>query len=216
MAFKTLELPLTLGQKVTITVRGEVFTVLVRGWRQGQYVLLDLPRVGVEDYKIPPQIGIQVHFTKEGLFVSFKTTSILSFVQAISFLVIEYPRSFDSHNLRKHERFKANFPLRYHYEEDGQKIEESGIARDISESGLLFTHTKQVFKENKLCLNFDIPSCGSIQNQMTEIRNIRKNPKSETSPFVTGIKWRDISPETEESVAKLVQNRSVDRRNRKR
>ena len=213
MAFKAVELPLTLGQKVTITVRGEVFTVLVRGWRQGQYVLLDLPRVGVEDFKIPPQIGIQVHFTKVGLFVSFKTTSILSFVQAISFLVIEYPRSFDSHNLRKHERFKANFPLRYHYEEDGQKIEDSGIVRDISESGILFTHTKQVFKENKLCLNFDIPSCGSIQNQMVDIRNIRKNPKSETSPFVTGIKWRDISPETEESITKLIQTRSVDRRN---
>ena len=213
MVFKVAELPLTLGQKVTITVRGEVFTVLVRGWRQGQYVLLDLPRVGVEDFKIPPQIGIQVHFTKAGLFVSFKTTSILSFVQAISFLVIEYPRSFDSHNLRKHERFKANFPLRYHYEEDGKKIEDSGIVRDISESGILFTHTKQVSKENKLCLNFDIPSCGSIQNQMVDIRNIRKNPKSETSPFVTGIKWRDISPETEESIKKLVQTRSVDRRN---
>ena len=213
MAFKALELPLKLGQKVTITVRGEVFTVIVRGWRQGQYVLLDLPRVGVEDFKIPPQIGIQVHFTKVGVFVSFKTTSILSFVQAVSFLVIEYPLSFDSHNLRKHERFKANFPLRYHYEEDGQKKEGSGIVRDISESGILFTHTKQVFKENKLCLNFDIPSCGSIQNQMVDIRNIRKNPKSETSPFVTGIKWHDILPETEESITKLVQSRAVDRRN---
>ena len=213
MAFKTAELPLTFGQKVTITVRGEVFTVLVRGWRQGQYVLLDLPRVGVEDFKVPPQIGIQVHFTKAGLFVSFKTTSILSFVQAISFLVIEYPRSFDSHNLRKHERFKANFPLQYYYEEDGQKIEGTGIVRDISATGILFTHTKQVFKENKLYLNFDIPSCGRIQNQMIDIRNIRKNPKSETSPFVTGIKWRDISHETEESIAKLVQTRSVDRRN---
>ena len=213
MAFKAEELPLTLGQKITITVRGEVFTVIVRGWRQGQYVLLDLPRVGVEDFKIPPQIGIQVHFTKAGLFVSFKTTSILSFVQAVSFLIIEYPLSFDSHNLRKHERYKANFPLRYHYEEDGRKIEGSGIVRDISASGILFSHTKQVFKENKLCLNFDIPSCGSIQNQMVDVRNIRKNPKSETSPFVTGIKWRDISPETEESITKLVQTRSFDRRN---
>jgi c-di-GMP-binding flagellar brake protein YcgR len=213
MAYKAMELPLTLGQKVTITVRGEVFTVQVRGWRQGQYVLLDLPRVGVEDFKIPPQNGIQVHFIKAGLFVNFKTISILSFVQAISFLVIEYPRSFDSHNLRKYERFKANFALRYHYEEDGKKIEDSGIVRDISASGILFTHTKQVFKENKLYLSFDIPSCGSIQNQMADIRNIRKNPKSETSPFVTGIKWRDISPETAETITKLVQIRTVDRRN---
>ena len=62
-------------------------------------------------------------------------------------------------------------------------------------------------------MNFDIPSCGSIQNQMADIRNIRKNPKSETSPFVTGFKWHDISPETEETITKLVQIRSVDRRN---
>ena len=213
MAFKKQELPLVMGQKVTITVRGEVFNVLVRGWRKGQYIVLDLPRVGVEDFRIAPQTGIQLHFTKEGLFVNFKTTSILSFVQAITLLIIEYPRSFDSHNLRKNERFKANFPVRYYYEADGQKIEDTGIVRDISASGILFTHTKQVVKDNKLCLNFEIPNCGNIQNQMAEIRNIRKNPKSETSPFVTGIKWRDISPETEGCIAKLVQSRVADRRN---
>ncbi|MFT4578206.1 MAG: c-di-GMP-binding flagellar brake protein YcgR [Nitrospinales bacterium] len=216
MAYKKQELPLVMGQKVTITVRGEVFNVLVRGWRKGQYIILDLPRVGVEDFRIAPQTGIQVHFTKEGLFVNFKSTSVLSFVQAIALLVIEYPRTFDSHNLRKNERFKANFPIRYHYEADGQKFEDSGIVRDISASGILFTHTKQVVKDNKLYLNFEIPNCGSIQNQMADIRNIRKNPKSETSPFVTGIKWRDISPETEASIAKLVQSRLADRRNEMR
>jgi c-di-GMP-binding flagellar brake protein YcgR len=216
MAYKKQELPLVMGQKVTITVRGEVFHVLVRGWRKGQYIILDLPRVGVEDFRVAPQTGIQVHYTKEGLFVNFKTTSILSFVQAITLLIIEYPRSFDSHNLRKHERFKGNFPARYYYEADGQKIEDSGIVRDISASGILFTHTKQIMKENKLFLNFEIPNCGSIQSQMADIRNIRKNPKSETSPFVTGIKWRDISPETEASIAKLIQSRLADRRNEMR
>jgi c-di-GMP-binding flagellar brake protein YcgR len=216
MAFKKPELHLVMGQKVTITVRGEVLNVFVRGWRKGQYIILDLPRVGVEDFRIAPQTGIQLHYTKDGLFVNFKTTSILSFVQAITLLIIEYPRTFDSHNLRKHERYKANFPVRYHYELDGQKIEYSGVVRDISTNGILFTHTQQLEKENKLCFNIDIPHCGSIINQMADIRNIRKNPKSETSPFVTGIKWIDISPETEASIAKLVQTRTANRRNEMR
>ena len=111
MAYTKQELPLVMGQKVTITVRGEIFQVFVRGWRQGQYIILDLPRVGVEDFRIAPQTGVQIHFTKEGLFVNFKSTSILSFVQAITLLIIEYPRTFDTHNLRKHERFKANIPV---------------------------------------------------------------------------------------------------------
>jgi c-di-GMP-binding flagellar brake protein YcgR len=216
MAININELPLVRDQKVTITVRGEVFNVFVRGWRKGQYIVLDLPRVGVEDFRIAPQTGIQLHFTKEGLFVNFKTTSIHSLVQAVTLLVIEYPRKFDSHNLRKHERFKANFPIKYHYELDGQKIENSGIVRDISAGGILFTHTQPLEKESKLCLNYENSQFGNIQNQMVEIRNIRKNPKSQTSPFVTGIKWCDISPETEASIEQLVETRSADRRNKNR
>jgi c-di-GMP-binding flagellar brake protein YcgR len=216
MAFKMYELPLVKDQKVTITVRGEVFNVIVRGWYKGQYIILDLPRVGVEDFRIAPQTGIQLHFTREGLFVNFKTTTILSFVQAVTLLVIEYPRKFDSHNLRKHERFKTNLPIKYHYELDGQKIEDSGIARDISVEGILFTHTQQLPKESKLYFDFEISCCGNIQNQMAEVRNIRKNPKSETAPFVTGIKWCDISKETEASIQKLLQSRLADRRNEMR
>ena len=216
MAFNINEIPLVKDQKVTLTVRGEVFNVFVRGWRKGQYIVLDLPRVGVEDFRIAPQTGIKLHFTKEGLFVNFETTSIHSLVQAVTLLIIEYPRKFDSHNLRKHERLKANFPIKYHYELDGQKIENSGIVRDISAGGILFTHTKQLVKESKLFLNYENSQFGNIQNQMVEIRNIRKNPKSQTSPFVTGIKWCDISPETEASIANLIQSRSVDRRNEKR
>jgi c-di-GMP-binding flagellar brake protein YcgR len=212
MAFNINELPLVKDQKVTMTVRGEVFNVFVRGWRKGQYIVLDLPRVGVEDLKIAPQTGIKLHFTKEGLFVNFETTTVHSLIQAVTLLIIEYPRKFDSHNLRKSERLKANFPIKYHYELDGQTIEDSGIARDISSGGILFTHTKQLKKEYKLFLNCENSQLGNIQNQMVEIRNIRKNPKSETSPFVTGIKWCDILPETEASIAKLVQSRSADRR----
>ena len=216
MALNLNELPLVKDQKVTITVRGEVFNVFVRGWRKGHYIVLDLPRVGVEDFRIAPQTGIQLHFTKEGIFVNFKTITIHSLAQAVTLLVIEYPRKFDSHNLRKHERFKANFSFKYQYELDGQKIENSGIVRDISAGGILFTHTKQLVKESKLCLNYENFQFGNIQNEMVEIRNIRKNPKSETAPFVTGIKWCDISPETEASIAKLLQTRSADRRNEMR
>lgn len=220
MSLNINELPLVKDQKVTITVRGEVFNVCVRGWRKGHYIILDLPKVGVEDFKIAPQTGIKLHFTKEGIFVNFETITIHSLVQAITLLVIEYPRKFDSHNLRKHERFKANLSLDYYYELDGKNIRDSGIVRDISAGGILLTHTQKLEKEIKLYLNYEMncenSSWVNIQNQMVEIRNLRKNPKSKTAPFVTGLKWSDLSPETEESIEKLVQSRSADRRNEQR
>ena len=216
MAIKKLELPLAMGQRVTIKVRGEVFTVTVRGWYKGQYIIMDLPKVGADYYRVAPQTGVQIHYTKDGVFINFKTTSILSFVQAVSLLVVEYPIRFDSHNLRKQERFKCKFPVCYSYEMGEQKFEDSGIVRDISSGGILFTHSKQVAKEVSLSLTFEVPKCGAIQNQLVETRNVRKNPKSEASQFVTGIKWRDLTPEGEEVISNFVQMRLAERRGENR
>ena len=216
MAFKKEELPLLMGQKVTIKVRGETFTVAVRGWFKGQYIILDLPKVGVENFRVAPQTGVKVHFTREGLFVNFKSTSILSFVQAITLLIIEYPRTFDTHNLRKHERFKTNFPVRYSYVMGGQKFEHSGIVRDFSLGGILFTHEQQISKEVDLTLDFEVPKCGPIQNQVVEIRNVRVNPKSESAHYVTGIKWRNIPPEGDAIITQFVKMRVMDRRSENR
>ena len=121
MAFKKAEIPLSLGQRVTLKVRNEVFNVQVRGWCTGQYIILDLPKVGADYFRVAPQTGLQIHYTKEGVFVNFKSTSILTFVQAISLLIIEYPRDVDTHNLRKYARFKANLPVSYFSENDEQK-----------------------------------------------------------------------------------------------
>ena len=211
MAIQKKELPLAMGQKVTIKVRGEVFTVIVRGWRKGQYIVLDLPRVGVEDFRIAPQTGIQAHFTKEGVFVNFKSTSILSFVQAVTLLAIEYPRNFDAHNLRKTERFKGCFPMRYSYNLGERKLEGSGIVRDISSGGILFTHSKQLERENLLNLEFEVPKCDAVSIR-AEIRNLRQNTKSEASKFVTGAKWVDLSGEAEAAISRFIEMRTSERR----
>ena len=213
MAFKKAEIPLSLGQRVTLKVRNEVFNVQVRGWCTGQYIILDLPKIGADYFRVAPQTGLQIHYTKEGIFVNFKSTSILTFVQVISLLIIEYPRDVDTHNLRKYARFKANLPVSYFSENDEQKKEDAGIIRDISSGGILFTHTRQIGKEDLLKITFEIPKGGKIQEQLAEVRNIRKNPKSETSPFVTGIKWRNLQSEGELVIKNFVQMRSSERRN---
>ena len=68
MAIKTIEIPFVIGHKVTATTRGEIFSVCIRGWMRGQYVITDLPKVGADVYKVAPQTGVQIHFIKERLF----------------------------------------------------------------------------------------------------------------------------------------------------
>lgn len=201
-----------MGQKVTATIRGEVFTVCVRGWLKGQYVITDLPKAGGENYRVAPQTGVQIHFIKEGLFVNFKSSASYALAQAISLLVIEYPRTFDMHNLRRFERFKSNIPVSFFYEESDRRFEDTGIIRDISSGGALISHSKQVTKQNLLFATAEFPTGGNLNLQKMEVKNLRKNPKSESSPYVTGVKWKDILPESEEALSKFITQRSRDQR----
>jgi c-di-GMP-binding flagellar brake protein YcgR len=212
VAIRNDEIPFVMGQKVTATIRGEVFAVSIRGWLKGQYVITDLPRVGVEAYRVAPQTGVQIHFIKDGLFVNFKSSSSYALAQAISLLVIEYPRTFDMHNLRKFERFKANIPVTFFYEEGDQKFEDSGLIRDVSSGGALISHSKQVTKKNLVCVTAELPAGGSFKLQKADVKNLRKNLKSDSAPYVTGVKWNGLLPESEDAIAKFVALRSKDHR----
>ena len=200
MAIQASEIPFVMGQKVTATIRGEVFTVCIRGWKNGQYVITDLPKVGGEAYRVAPQTGIQIHFIKDGLFVNFKSSVSSALAQAISLMVVEYPRSFDLHNLRKYERFRTNVPV------------DRGIIRDISSGGALISHAKQVSKQKTLYISAELPNGGIIKLQPAAAQNLRKNPKSESTPYVTGVKWKGILPESEQAIAGFITQRSKERR----
>lgn len=208
MAIKTDEIPFVMGQKVTATIRGEVFSVHIRGWLKEQYVITDLPKVGGDVYRVAPQTGVQIHFIKDGWFVNFKSSASYALAQEISFLVIEYPRTFDMHNLRKFARFRANIPVTLYYEEGDKKFEDKGIIRDISSGGALISHSRQIDKQNLLYVTAELPAGGSIKLQKAEVKNLRKNPKSDSSPFVTGVKWNELLPESEEAISRFITQRS--------
>ena len=216
MAIQSSEIPFVMGQKVTATIRGEVFNVSVRGWKHGQYVITDLPKVGGEAYRVAPQTGVQIHYIKEGLFVNFKSSVSSALAQAISLLVVEYPRTFDLHNLRKYERFKTNVPVSFYSEEGDQKFEDSGILRDISSGGALVCHAKQVSKQKIIYVSVELPSGGSIKLQASEVKNLRKSSKNESTPFVTGIKWKSLLPESEQAISGFITQRSKERRENSR
>ena len=167
---------------------------------------------GGGSYRVAPQTGVQIHFIKDGLFVNFKSSTSLALAQPNALLIIEYPRTFDLHNLRKFERFKINIPVMFFSEEGGRKFEDFGILRDISSGVALISHTKEATKRKLLHVSVELPTGGSIKLQKAEVQNLRKNPKSESSLYVTGVKWKNLLPETEEGISKFITQRSMERR----
>ena len=71
----------------------------------------------------------------------------LALAQPNALLIIEYPRTFVLHNLRKFERLKTNVPVTFFSEEGDRKFKDFGIIRDISSGGALISHAKKVAKK---------------------------------------------------------------------
>ena len=205
------ELPLTIGQKISATIRGEKYTITLRGWAVRQYLITDLPATTGEHFRVAPQTGCTVNFMRDGIFVNFKSQIVYAFAQAVSLMIIEYPRDFDLHNLRENERCKVNFPLNYSIRIDGNVFVEKGTIRDLSLQGLLFCHPKVLSKDDRISFAFDIPQ-GKIESLSALVRNIRKNPKSETEPYVTGAKFSDLSEQHFQLLGGFLQTRGKERR----
>ncbi len=207
-------LPLGLGVRVTATLRGEQYKVSIRGWCENQYIITDNPNFHGEVIRIAPQTGVTINYTLDGVFINFKTTVMHSFSQAVSLMILEFPKRFDSHNLRRHQRQKAHFSVRYG---KGDTVEWNypGTVRDLSVHGALMCHPHPLEKGEKITMAMKLHT-GDLTGIHAEVRNVRKNPKSETEPFVTGLRFLSPSEEHLRVLREFVESRVANRRNNPR
>lgn len=203
-------LPLGLGIKVTATLRGEQYKVAVRGWMENQYIIVDNPHFHGEVVRIAPQTGCAINYTIDGTFINFKTAVMHSFSQAVSLMILEFPKKFDSHNLRRHQRQKTNFHARYG-SGNSTDLNLAATIRDISVEGALMCHSHLLEKGNKISLSVKLQN-GDLTGIQAEVRNIRKNPKNESEPFVTGLQFIQPNPDHQRVLREFVESRVANRR----
>lgn len=145
----------------------------------------------------------------------FETFVEYIYSQAISFMIIEYPKSIERIKLRKTDRHRANFPASYSQSLAGITTQGSGTLRDLSMDGALFSHQKPLTKNSQISISFNVPQ-GSLSNLTAEVRNIRKNAKNDKEPFITGLKFLAMSDAHLQIMRQFLETRSIDRRSENR
>lgn len=208
MAFQPKDLPLSLGMKITTSIRGQKYDVFVRGWYVGRYIITEAPLVNGEPPRLAPNTGCEVHFIKEGDYFTFKTFVMFIYPQVVTLMIIEFPKIVETYSLRKSKRLKANFPVEFSYTEAKKNFTEYGILRDLSLTGALITHKKVLLKDTKLTLKTNLPS-GSLHNQEAVVQNVRHNPKSETETYVTGLKFAVVTEENKAILQKYLEEQAL-------
>ncbi len=210
MAIIARDLPLNISQKMSASIRGEKYNVILRGWAVKKYIITDLPSTPGEQFRVAPQTGCTINYMREGVFVNFKTQIIYALAQA-SVMILEYPKKFDMHNLRGNDRYKVSFPVEYSITFNDSPLSYKGTIRDLSSKGLLFCHKHSLTKSDDITLAIDFPQ-GKIEGLNAVVRNVRKNPKSENEPFVTGVSFVDISEAQFEILGGFLKSRANERR----
>lgn len=204
-------LPLGLGIRVQAGVRGEQHRVSVRGWMENQYIIMDIPNFHGEVIRLAPQTGVSINYTIDGNFVSFKTAVLHTFYQAVSLMILEFPRNFETYNLRRHQRQRAHFPLAFSMDENAT-AHSQGVIRDISIKGALIIHSGVLQKGDKIFLNFQLQT-GVLSNLAAEVRNVRVNRKAGAEQYVSGLQFLKPGEDQVKILRQFVEARLNDRRN---
>ena len=204
-------LPLAWGYKVTAVILGEQYPVSIRGWKEDEYLILDHPMIKGEFVRVAPQTSCSLNYTVKGIFINFKTAVLDTITHPVHLMVIQFPRNFVSHNLRKNDRQKAHFEIFFSRDSGTPEVTYTGTIRDLSLSGALLTHAKPLEKDETIFLNLKLPQ-GDIVNLPARTRNIRKNPNSEVEPFVTGLEFQKLNTQQDDVLRRFVESRVIDRR----
>jgi c-di-GMP-binding flagellar brake protein YcgR len=204
-------LHLSLGKKVQATIRGEKYPVVLRGWVEDEYLIVDYPHFQGDYVKVAPLTGCSLSFTSDGTYFDFKTLVLYAVAQPVRLMVLEYPKSFTSYRLRKNNRHKANFPFSFSIEGKDSEKAFTGTIRDLSLSGVLITHSERLTKGDNLHLNVNF-TFGDLSNVKAQVRNVRKNPGSKSEPFVTGLEFSKLPPEHDKVLRQFMGTRMGERR----
>ncbi len=202
MPIDTKNVPLSVGQKITTSILGKKFDVILRGWYVGQYIIADLPLVNNEPLRLVAGTGCDISFIKEGEFFTFAGMVTHSFPM-VPIMFVQLPKTADTHNLRRDKRMKVSFPAKFSYFSVDKTVTDPCTIRDLSLTGALITHQKILQKGSKIVLNipFDIEA---LNNQEAVIQNIRHNPKSENEAYVSGVKFPAVNNENKEVLKRYV------------
>ena len=204
-------LHLAVGKKVIATLRGVKYQVALRGWVEDEYLIVDYPQFQGDFVKIGPLTGCSLSFTSEGTYFDFKTLVLFSIAHPVRLMVLEYPKSFTTYQLRKNNRQKANFPFSFSMEDQPAETTFTGSIRDLSLSGALVTHSQKLTKGDIIRLSVNL-SFGELSKVKAEVRNVRMNPGSKREPFVTGLEFAKPNREQDRILREFMGTRMGERR----
>ncbi len=207
-------LPLTIGQKWELSLRGIDCIGEIRGWKLNQKIFVELPLDHDGFSQVNAGSGCKTKYHHDGFFISFNS-KVLQVQQEMSLLAVQYPAVFNKYGLRKSDRMQANFPLKYSCGTSGAPRTGQGVVGDISRTGFLIRHSNPLRVEEVISVTAPLIG-GVLSDQRALVRNTRKSANTSAVQYETGIEFLEVSIINRNLISNFIRARTTDRRRRPR
>ncbi len=175
---------------------------VIRGWRWGEYVMMDRPRVDARSLlMIREGQDCNVRYMIDGKACGFESR-VLDFDTARNnpYMRLKWPEQLEYTYFRRGERIKSNLPCTVSVEGDGVA---SGTVVDMSQGGIAIELPSTVEKGKRLFATFELPGGQKIERLPVLVCNVREQGRL----YFHGCAFEDTVHPSKEDIAFFVVSR---------
>jgi hypothetical protein len=132
------------GMEITLERNRLSARALVRGWKNGVYILMEMPDLRWKQNDPNPIVG---RTSSEGKYYGF-TTKYIGALPEVNLIILEYPDDIIDNVLRTTERYAVTLPVTLTARNRGKEFTYQGVITDLSKGGCL-VRSSQRFTANE-------------------------------------------------------------------
>lgn len=193
---------LTLFQPDPLRKESRRYQTIVRGWRWGEYVMLDRPRVDARSLlMIREGQDCQVRYMIDGKACGFESR-VLDFDTARSnpYMRLKWPDQVEYTYFRRGERVKSNLPCAVVLDTGTAS---TGHILDLSQGGIALETLHAVEKGKRILLSFELPGGQRVDRLPLLVCNSRESGRQ----FLLGCAFEEEAHAGKDDVAFFVVSR---------
>ncbi len=157
------------GQEITLEREGRIFKSVLRGYKENDYLMVDLPD---QSWMGSYGGGIVFRFLQRDKAVSF-TTIWISYLAGVEQVILNYPASMLDTERRLKERYNISMPVNIYRLEGGEEKDASkSVIVDMSISGCKVSCELTYEENSRVFLKGSLPELGDFTDIGCYVRNI--------------------------------------------
>lgn len=142
------------GMDITLERNRLSAHALVRGWKNGVYILMEMPDLRWKQNDPDP---IVARAFSKGKYYGF-TTKFMGVLPEVNLVILEYPEDIIDNTLRAAERYAVTLPVKLTARYKGSSFEYEGMITDISKGGCLLRSSRALKINDTYILSGTFPA----------------------------------------------------------